>query len=181
MIDNRHLPQWQVASVSSSNEWRGARTCHFVGSSAFRNTCHPCCCRHGRQIDAERGAGADCQDSWWRPQVTHTLAHVYSKFHFMYYLFNCFCVFHSFFLDDEALESIMSAKEIKDKPVCIVSVAGKWRVGDLNNFKNAVLEYLNHQRMTGGLNLVLQSFLLAIEAIQAIQAMDDTWYSVAVK
>ena len=30
----------------------------------------------------------------------------------------------SFFLDEDALESIMSTKEIKDKPVCIVSVAG---------------------------------------------------------
>jgi hypothetical protein len=32
---------------------------------------------------------------------------------------------HSFFLDEEALNSIMSDKEIKDKPVCIVSVAGR--------------------------------------------------------
>ena len=31
---------------------------------------------------------------------------------------------HSFFLDEEALERIMSDSEIKDKPVCIVSVAG---------------------------------------------------------
>ena len=39
-------------------------------------------------------------------------------------MLNCFYG-RSFFLDEEALESIMSAKEIKDKPVCIVSVAGK--------------------------------------------------------
>ena len=41
------------------------------------------------------------------------------------YIYLTAFVFHSFFLDEEALERIMSTKEIKDKPVCIVSVAGK--------------------------------------------------------
>ncbi len=33
---------------------------------------------------------------------------------------------HSFFLDEDALEQIMSDADIKDKPVCIVSVAGEY-------------------------------------------------------
>ena len=45
------------------------------------------------------------------------------------YIYLTAFVFHSFFLDEEALERIMSTKEIKDKPVCIVSVAGKERAG----------------------------------------------------
>ena len=48
-------------------------------------------------------------------------------------------VFYSFFLDEEALESIMSTKEIKDKPVCIVSVAGKGRVGVETNHQMCTL------------------------------------------
>ena len=33
---------------------------------------------------------------------------------------------HSFYLDEEALTKIMSDVRIRDKPLCIVSVAGKY-------------------------------------------------------
>ena len=32
---------------------------------------------------------------------------------------------HSFYLDEEALSGIMNDERIRDKPLCIVSVAGK--------------------------------------------------------
>lgn len=32
---------------------------------------------------------------------------------------------HTFTLDEEALEAILNDEKVKDKPVCIVSVAGK--------------------------------------------------------
>jgi len=51
---------------------------------------------------------------------------------------------HSFFLDEEALESIMSNKEIKDKPICIVSVAGAFRRGK-SFLLDFLLRYLNNE------------------------------------
>ena len=58
--------------------------------------------------------------------TTGGLAHIHLKCIFCKQ--NSGFVSHSFFLDEEALESIMSTKEVKDKPVCIVSVAGEGRI-----------------------------------------------------
>ena len=36
---------------------------------------------------------------------------------------------HSFTLDEDALNDILNSEKVKDKPVCVVSVAGKPRSG----------------------------------------------------
>ena len=33
---------------------------------------------------------------------------------------------HNFFLDEEALNEILNKNDIKDKPICIISVAGEY-------------------------------------------------------
>jgi len=48
---------------------------------------------------------------------------------------------HSFFLDEEALNSVLCQDEIKDKPVCIVTVAGAFRKGK-SFLLNIMLRYL---------------------------------------
>ena len=35
---------------------------------------------------------------------------------------------HSFYLDEEALKKIMDDERIRDKPLCIVSLAGKYQL-----------------------------------------------------
>ena len=35
---------------------------------------------------------------------------------------------HSFYLDEEALSKIMEEERIRDKPLCIVSVAGNFQI-----------------------------------------------------
>ena len=37
---------------------------------------------------------------------------------------NMHCVIHNFILDEEALNEILNKDNIKDKPICIISVAG---------------------------------------------------------
>ena len=49
---------------------------------------------------------------------------------------------HRFFLDDEALNNIMDDERIRDKPLCIVSVAGNLIIIPLLYFENLFLIFL---------------------------------------
>ena len=42
---------------------------------------------------------------------------------------------HSFTLDEDALNDILNSEKVKDKPVCVVSVAGKPRSGITQGLK----------------------------------------------
>ena len=47
---------------------------------------------------------------------------------------------HTFTLDEEALEAILNDEKVKDKPVCIVSVAGKISSFDTSFWRQSVNE-----------------------------------------
>ena len=49
---------------------------------------------------------------------------------------------HRFFLDDEALNNIMDDERIRDKPLCIVSVAGNLIIILVLYFENLFLIFL---------------------------------------
>lgn len=51
---------------------------------------------------------------------------------------------HNFILDEEALNQILNKEEIRDKPVCIISVAGAFRKGK-SFLLNFMLRYLENQ------------------------------------
>ena len=50
---------------------------------------------------------------------------------------------HTFYLDEDALNGILSEPSVKDKPLCIVSVAGAFRRGK-SFLLDFLLRYLNH-------------------------------------
>ena len=51
---------------------------------------------------------------------------------------------HNFTLDEEALNEILNKENIKDKPICIISVAGAFRKGK-SFLLNFMLRYLESQ------------------------------------
>ena len=51
---------------------------------------------------------------------------------------------HNFILDEEALNEILNKDNIRDKPICIISVAGAFRKGK-SFLLNFMLRYLESQ------------------------------------